>query len=116
MKIQLWHCRDSNFREELYTPLKQNFSQIEWIFPHQENGGFIKSEESLKWVDIFLAEVSYPATWLWIELGFAYLYKKRIICISKRWFKISESLKYVCNEFVEYDEQNDMIEKLRNIL
>jgi hypothetical protein len=37
----------------------------------------------LKEVDIFLAEVSTPATGLGIELGFAYLYKKRIICISK---------------------------------
>lgn len=116
MKIQLWHSRDSNFVEELYTPLRENFPQIEWIFPHEESGKFVKSEESLQEVDIFLAEVSTPATWLGIELGFSYLYKKRIICLSKEWVKIPTSLKYICSEFVEYSNEKDMIEKLKNIL
>lgn len=116
MKIQLWHSRDSNFREELYTPLQENFSQIEWIFPHIDDGKPMKSEESLKEVDIFLADVSYPATGLWIELGFAYLYKKRIICMSRSWVKISGSLKYICSEFIEYNSEKDMVDKLKNIL
>lgn len=113
MKIQLWHAHNSNFMEELYLPLKENFSQIEWIFPHEEGGKSVKSEESLKEVDIFLAEVSIPATGLGIELGFAYLYKKRIICLSKEWAKIAGSLKYICSEFVEYSGEKDMVEKLK---
>lgn len=116
MKIQLWHSRDTNFLQELYIPLKENFSQIEWIFPHEENGKFMKSEDTLKEVDIFLAEVSTPATGLGIELGFAYLYKKRIICLSKEGVKIASSLKYICTEFIEYSDEKDMIEKLKDIL
>jgi hypothetical protein len=42
------------------------------------------SRESLKTVDIFIAEVSYPATGLGIEIGFTSLYGKRILCISKK--------------------------------
>ena len=116
MKIQFWHSRDSNFREELYIPLQENFPQIEWVFPHIDDEKPVKSEESLKEVDIFLVEVSYPATGLGIELGFAYMYKKRIICMSRSWVKISGSLKYICTEFVEYDGEKDMVEKLKNIL
>lgn len=116
MRIQLWHSRDTNFLEELYIPLKENFPQIDWIFPHEENTKFVKSEETLKEVDVFLAEVSTPATGLGIELGFAYLYKKRIICLSKEWVKISGSLKYICREFIEYSNKTDMIQKLKNIL
>ena len=116
MRIQLWHSRDSNFVEDIYNPLKENFPQVEWIFPHEENRKFIKSEETLQEVDIFLAEVSYSATGLGIELGLAYLYKKRIICISKKWAKISRSIKYICSEFIEYSDEKDMVEKLKNIL
>ena len=114
MKIQLWHSRDSNFVEELYVPLRENFPDIEWIFPHGENGKIIQSEESLKGVDVFLAEVSTPATGLGIELGFAYLYKKRIICMYRVENKISSSLRFVTDEIFEYNSQEEMIEKLKN--
>lgn len=115
MKIQVGHSRDFDYQNELYIPLTENFNSwdIEWIFPHKFSSQWIKSEETLKWVDIFLAEVSYPATWLGIELGFAYLYKKRIVCISQSWIKISSSLKNICEDFIEYVDLEDLVLKLR---
>ena len=116
MKIQLWHSRDFDFRNELYIPLRENFSDIEWIFPHETDDTVVKSEESLREVDIFLAEVCTAGTGLGIEIGFAHMYKKRIVCIYKSGSQISSSLKYVSEEFIEYSDEDDMIEKLKNIL
>jgi hypothetical protein len=63
-----------------------------------------------------LAEVSYPSTGLGIELGFAYLYKKKIICIYKSWVKISSSLKNICEDFIEYVDLEDLSFKLRKFM
>ncbi len=115
MKIQLWHKRAWEFREDLYIPLQENFPNIDWIFPHEKEDTRIISEETLKGVDIFLAEVTDAATWLGIELGFARAYKKRIICMYKTDTKVAASLQYVTNEFLEYTWEQDMIEKLKNI-
>jgi hypothetical protein len=60
--------------------------------------------------------VSNPATWLGIEIGFASLYEKRILCIAKRGTQIANSLKYVTNDFLEYENPDDMIEKISQFL
>ena len=116
MKIQLWHSKDFDFRSELYAPLKENFSDIQWIFPHETDDTVVKSEETLKDVDIFLAEVRTAWTGLGIEIWFAHMYKKRIICIYKSGSQISSSLRYVSEEFIEYENEADMIEKLKEII
>jgi len=116
MKIQVWHSKNFDFRKELYSPLRENFSDIDWIFPHETDKTVVKSEDSLKGVDIFLAEVRTAGTGLGIEIGFAHMYKKRIICMYKTWSQVSSSLKYVSEEFIEYNDEADMIEKLKNIL
>ncbi len=117
MIIQLWHARDSDFQAELYAPLKGSslFTEHEWLLPHDGVASY-SSRESLKTVDLFIAEVSQPATGLGIELGFASLYGKRILCISKKWAKISSSLGYVTEDFIEYEDPADMVCKISNFL
>lgn len=116
MIIQIWHARDSDFQIELYTPLKESwyFSEHSWIFPH--DGVEVDSRETLKTVDLFIVEVSTPATWLGIEIGLASAYGKRILCISKKWVKISSSLKYVSEDFLEYESPEDMLYKIWEFL
>ncbi len=116
MIIQLWHARDSDFQAELYAPLKGSsfFHEHEWILPHDWEE--VNSRESLKAVDIFIADVSHPATGLGIELGFASLYSKRILCIYKKWNKVSSSLKYITEDFLEYENQEDMISKIEEYI
>ncbi|GAB0175001.1 MAG: hypothetical protein HHAS10_08800 [Candidatus Altimarinota bacterium] len=115
MIIQLGHSRDYDFVNELYNPIKKSrfFPEQSWIFPH--DGTEVNSRESLKNVDIFLAEVSYPSTGLGIELGFASLYGKRIICLSKRGSKISSSLRYITHEFLEYDDAGELCAIIESI-
>lgn len=116
MLIQIWHSKESNFVEELYLPImKSNLSiNNDIIFPHDDK--IIDSRKTLKDVDLFIAEVTKSATWLWIELWFASIYWKRIIAIHKKWTKISSSIKYVTDEFIEYSDKEEMIEKLEKII
>jgi hypothetical protein len=110
--IQIWHTRNSHFHQELYEPIKNAsfFHEHTFIFPH--DGVDWSSKETLKNIDLFIAEVSTPATGLWIELGFASAYGKKILCIYKKWSKISASLKLITENFIEYDSSVDMIEKV----
>ncbi len=116
MIIQLWHSRSTDFVTELYGPVQNAsfFQDHVWIFPHE--GDHISSRESLKTVDCFIAEVSTPATGLGIELWFASAYGKRILCIYKQWSQTSSSLKFVTDEYIEYENAEDMIAKIWNFL
>jgi hypothetical protein len=116
MIIQVWHSRDSDFLTELYEPIKQApfFSEHTFIFPHDDS--VVDSRESLKNIDLFVAEVSYPATGLGIEIGLARAYGKQILCISKKWVKVSSSLKYMTDDFLEYMDSNHLIKQIWNYL
>ena len=61
-------ARNSDYQKELYEPLKNApfFLDHTWIFPH--DGVEVNSRESLKNIDLFIAEVSHPATGLGIEI------------------------------------------------
>lgn len=116
MIIQVWHARDSDYQNELYIPIKESgfFTEHTWIFPH--DGVIVDSRESLKTIDLFIVEVSTPATWLGIEIGLASAYGKKILCISKKWSKIANSLKYVTDDFLEYENMDDMVVKISDFL
>ncbi len=109
MLIQVWHARNSDCQNELYEPIKNAyfFPDHTWIFPH--DGEEVDSRESLKNVDLFLAEVSTPATGLGIEIWFASAHGKRILCVYKKWSKISSSLRLVTENFIEYGSTEDII-------
>jgi nucleoside 2-deoxyribosyltransferase len=112
MIIQIWHARNSDFQIELYNPIKKAsfFPEHIFIFPHDEVE--LDSRASLKSIDLFIAEVSTPATGLGIEIGFASAYGKSLLCIYKKWSKISASLKQVTENFIEYDNVDDMVNKV----
>ena len=116
MIIQIWHSRNSDFQKELYEPIKNAlfFTDHTWIFPH--DGENIDSKESLKTVDLFIAEVSLPSTGLGIEIGFASNYEKRILCLYRKWSTISSSLKYVCEDFIEYKNTKDITRQIFTFL
>ena len=118
MKIQLWHSREHDFIKELYNPIKESifYKKHKFIFPHDKENIFINSKESLKDVDIFLCEVSNNSIGLWIEIWFADLYKKRIICFYKKWTNVSWSLKYITNDIIEYKDSSDLINEMGKFL
>ena len=116
MKIQVGHSRDFDFVKELYEPIKKAifFTDHEFIFPHDWKE--IDSKETLKNIDIFIADVSYPSIWLGMELWFASLYGKKIICVYRNWNNISSALTHVSDILLPYKNSAEMVEKLQKIL
>ncbi len=109
-----------NFKDDLYLPIRKSQlnSEYEIILPHeiyQEANDFV-TKDIIKTCDLMVAEVSFPATGLGIELGWANAFECPIICIHRKGSKISDSLKVVCENFIEYTDKDDLIEKLGGAL
>jgi len=70
LEIYITHSRDFDYKTELYTPLRNSSlnSQHRFILPHETNE-FINSKEIIQRSNLVIAEVSYPATGVGIELG-----------------------------------------------
>lgn len=120
MKIYIGHSQEFNFKEELYLPIRESQlnSEHEILLPHeihQEGNDFI-TKDIIKTCDVMVAEVSFPATGLGIEIGWANAFERPIICIHRKGSKISSSLKVVCKNFIEYTNKKDWIEKLDSAL
>lgn len=116
MKIYIGHSREFNYKEELYKPIRNSRlnDEHEIIFPHEvhEEAKDFVTRDIIKTCDVMVAEVSFPATGLGIELGWANSSKCPIICIYKKGSKISGSLKVICDKFIEYTDKKDLVDKL----
>jgi hypothetical protein len=117
MKIYFSHAKDFDFENKLYVPLKKSnlFSKHEIFLPH-DGGRSENTKDAMGSFDLVIAEVSKPATGQGIELGRAEMLNVPILCISERGSKISGSLKYLTDSFIEYDNPADMIEKIASFL
>lgn len=120
MKIYIGHSKKFNFKEELYLPIRESKlnSEHEMILPHEideETSVFI-TKDIIKTCDLMIAEVTFPATGLGIELGWANTFERPIICIYRKGSQISGSLKVVCKNFIEYTDKKDLIVKLDSAL
>jgi len=119
MNIYFGHSKDINYKE-YYESIEKSFdfNKYHFIFPHKEshnsrNGrDFYKREN----IDLFIAEVSSPATGLGIELGFCFDEEIPIICFFKENIKYTNALKSVTNNFIPYQDLNDFIFKLKEVL
>lgn len=70
----------------------------------------------IKNCDLVIAEVSIPSTGQGIELGYASYSKTPIVCIYEKGAKVSSSLKFITDKFIEYENTEDMIEKVREFI
>lgn len=118
MKIYLAHATRYDFKKELYEPLKNSSlvkkHDIEFLFDRK------KLPESTKEIiqnsDLILAEVSYPSLGEGIELGWANLLKKPIICFYKKGQLGSKFITMITQKIIEYKTADDMVKKLEKIL
>jgi hypothetical protein len=120
MKIYVSHKRRSNFETIIYNPIKNStlVKEHTFIFPHEDNPESFNAKELFanKKVDLVLAEVSEPATGQGIELAWAKQFDIPIICFYKSGSDISGSLKFLTNNFIEYDNKDTMIAKITEIV
>lgn len=119
LNIYFGHNKDIDY-PNYYDVLEQSFNKTEYnfIFPHKldknsRNGrGFYDKKN----IDIFIAEVSMPATGLGIELGFAYDEKMPIYCFYKKGSNPTSSLRSVTENIIEYDNIDDFVSKVKEVL
>lgn len=118
MKIYVGHSRSYNYKDELYEPIKQSnlMKENSIFFPHDEENKTIATKTIIKESDLFIAEVSCPATGLGIELGFASDANVEILCIYKNGINPSGSLKFITDNFICYENEKDLIKKISNYI
>ncbi len=118
MKIYVGHSNSFDYQKELYDPIKKSNLIIEndVFFPHDEKDKIIPTKDIIKNSDLFIAEVSYPATGLGIELGFASDAKVEILCIYKKGTRPSSSLKFITDIFICYENEKDLIDRITQYL
>ena len=117
MKIYVSHAKRFDYKNLLYEPLKEAKLSVDLIFPH-ENSEPINVRELFeqKECDMVIAEVSHPAIGQGIELAWANANEIPIVCIYKKGSDISGSLKFLTDKSIEYEDQDDMIEKIKKYL
>ena len=120
MNIYVAHSKSFDYQNNLYIPIKNSFlsKKHNFILPHLDSSLTYNSKELFedKKCNLVLAEVSNPAIWLWIELWWANIFGIKIVCIYKSWIKLSNSLKVVSKDFLEYKNNYDLINLLSKIL
>ena len=118
MKIFVAHSSNFDFKNELYSPLRNSeLNKTHEIFLPQEKSDIGPiTKDIIKNSDLIIAEISFPSTGQGIELGWANIYGIPIICIYKNDAKTSRSLKKITDQFISYDNSNDMIEKLTSFI
>jgi len=113
----------NNLKSELsslYKTLLEDINNInkelEYNFGWAVAGQYKKESIQNENIDLFIAEVSSPATGLGIELGFCFDEEIPIICFFKENIKYTNALKSVTNNFIPYQDLNDFIFKLKEVL
>lgn len=116
MKIYVGHSSSFDFQNALYAPLKKSdlAKNHHFIFPHDVALEPQSTRETICNCDLFMAEVSHPSTGLGIEIGWANVARRNILCIYKTGSRPSAALKIITQQFLEYKNSADLIEQLKN--
>lgn len=114
MRIYFGHSKDFDFENEYYKPIENSEVLVteELLFPHKNNSNIVFSRDFYKSLDLFIAEVSYSAIGLGIELGYVKDDNVPIYCFYKKGFRPSSSLKSVTDNIVEYESLEDLVNKI----
>ena len=112
MNIYISHSSNFDYINKLYNPIKNSnlTGSNDFFFPHDNNS--INTKEVISHCDLIIAEVSMPSTGQGIELGWANYANIPILCIYEKGVTISSALKYVTDSFIEYENIEDMINKI----
>lgn len=118
MKIYISHSSQYDYTNKLYHPIK-NSNLIKsnlFFFPHENKDHIINTKDIISSYDLVIAEVSMATTGQGIELGWADYAKTPILCMYEKGTQISSSLKFITNQFIEYKNAEDMINKITDFI
>lgn len=116
MKIYISHSSKYDYISKIYNPIEKSdlIEENIFFFPHKNK--IINTKELIESCDLVIAEVSLPTTGQGIELGWADYAKTPILCVYEKGAEISSSLKFITNQFIEYENAEDMIKKIREFI
>ena len=118
MKIYIAHSKGFDYQNELYAPVRndETLKQYEVILPHEFSNTSSNTRDFYRDIDLLIAECSYPATGLGIELGWAFDDSTPIYCIHKKGTKVSGSIYAVTDNIFEYNDIDDMLSIIEKIV
>lgn len=118
MKIYFAHSKDFDFIKDYYLPIQNNndLKKETLIFPHKNDRNNKHERSFYSNLDLFIAEVSYRATGLGIELGFASDDHIPIYCFYKKGTKPNSSLKCIAKDILEYNTSEELANKVAQIV
>lgn len=119
MNIYVGHSSASNYKQELYQPLRESKINTEHtiVLPHEYSEEPFDSKTYLtSSCDIFIAEITHSTLGLGIEMGWSNLLGVPIICIHKTGTKPSRSAGVLTSHFIKYVDAQDLIVKLSHAL
>lgn len=118
MQIYLAHSTHYDYRKELYEPIKNSAlndaHKFIYLFDLEEFPASTK--ELIKTSELVVAEVSYSGIGLGIELGWADVFGKRIVCVHKPAQLASKFLGALTKEIYEYQNSEELISTLTDKL
>lgn len=119
MNVYFGHSRDLDY-EKYYNKIEESevLQKYNFILPHKlnhntKNGRAFYNKNN---IDIFIAEVSLASTGLGIELGWAYEEDIPTYCFYHKKNKPSNAIRSVTDNFIEYEDKDDFINKLNTVL
>lgn len=117
-RIYVGHCKLSNYETELYDVVKSldEYKHYEFILPHDMDREAYNGRDFYKTLDLFIAEVSYKATGLGIELGWAFDDGVPIYYIYKDGVKLGQSVQCLSDTFYSYRDRESLRETLSLLL
>lgn len=118
MKIYIAHSKDFDYKNELYLPIRNDkeLKKLEIILPHEISNISSNTRDFYRSIDLFIAECSYPAVGMGIELGWVYDDNIPIYCIHKKGVKPSNSIKALTSNIYEYNNVEEMLEIIKKII
>ncbi len=118
MKIIVTHASSFDFEKELYEPLRKAVEGTGHvlIFPHVWHEQNKSTKEFLKDAGLLIGEVSHPSTGAGIELGWADMLGVPLLFLRKHGAKSSSALKYLTGEYIDYQDQADLTQKVKTYL
>ncbi|NTW90014.1 MAG: hypothetical protein HGB37_03865 [Candidatus Moranbacteria bacterium] len=117
MRIYISHSRSFDFDNELYSPIRKHFSDSahEFVLPH-ENGSDDDTKSVIATCDLVLAEVSFPAIGVGIELGRAEAAGIRVVYVHRVGTTPSSSIRRITDDIREYASETGLLQIIDSAL
>ncbi len=119
MRIYVSHSRSFDYQNELYGPLLNSplATEHQLILPFLNGGGQSPDTKAvLQSVNLVVAEVTFSYTAQGIELGWADMLGKPILCYYRQGYPASANIAMITNHIYPYKDPADLILQLEQAL